>query len=123
MASLNSFDPQWVRNFLTIFSPFTMASLILVKIVVPFLIASCALRAINVAVNTSIRKMFLIILLLGDIMGVQFLYLVTNKGSWLDIGMSISRFIIVQSIVVFLILFYYLAIILTETHFGTKRQR
>lgn len=114
VASLNSFDPLWVRNFLTVFSPFTMASLILLKIVVPFLTVSCIFRAITVVIKAPIRKLFLIVLMIGDIMGLHFLYFVKNQGSWLDIGMSISHFVIVQSIVVFLIIFYVLSIGLTE---------
>ncbi|GLV46026.1 Phosphatidylinositol glycan anchor biosynthesis class N [Carabus blaptoides fortunei] len=37
IASLNSFDPMWVRCYLTVFSPFTMAALILFKTLIPYL--------------------------------------------------------------------------------------
>jgi hypothetical protein len=46
-------------------------------------------------------------------MGLHFLHLVTNRGSWLDIGTSISHYIIVQTTVLFLVLLYGLARILT----------
>lgn len=78
---------------------------------------SCIFRAITLAVNVPIHKLFLIVLMIGDIMGLQFLYLVKNQGSWLEIGTTISHFVIVQSIVVFLILFYMLGTVLTEMSF------
>jgi hypothetical protein len=47
-------------------------------------------------------------------MGLQFLHLVTNRGSWLDIGTSISHYVIVQATVLFLVLLYGLAHVLTS---------
>ena len=46
IASVNSFDPIAVHCFLTVFSPFTMMSLLLVKILIPFLIVMTAFHAI-----------------------------------------------------------------------------
>lgn len=42
-------------------------------------------------------------------MGLHFLFLIKNTGSWLDIGMSISHYVIVQSLTLFLFLMYGLA--------------
>jgi len=42
-------------------------------------------------------------------MGLHFLFLIKNTGSWLDIGMSISHYVIVQSLALFLSLMYGLA--------------
>jgi len=47
-------------------------------------------------------------------MGLHFLHLVTNQGSWLDIGTSISHYVIVQTTVLFLVLLYGLARVLTN---------
>ncbi|KAF4520463.1 hypothetical protein B566_EDAN004714 [Ephemera danica] len=41
VASLNSFDPTWVRCLVTTFSPYLMGMLILLKTIVPFLAVAC----------------------------------------------------------------------------------
>lgn len=48
-------------------------------------------------------------LVMSNIMGLHFLFLIKNTGSWLDIGMSLSHYVIVQSIALFLLLMYGLA--------------
>lgn len=48
-------------------------------------------------------------LAMSNIMGLHFLFLIKNTGSWLDIGMSISHYVIVQSLALFLLLMYGLA--------------
>ncbi|XP_066152111.1 GPI ethanolamine phosphate transferase 1-like isoform X1 [Euwallacea fornicatus] len=116
IASLNSFDPMWVRAFLTVFSPFKMMGLILLKIMVPFLFTCCVFRAINSIGKENILQMFCIILIYSDLMVLQFLYLITNVGSWLDIGSSLSHFIIMEGFVIILLLLYGLAHLLTTTN-------
>lgn len=51
-------------------------------------------------------------LAMSNIMGLHFLFLIKNTGSWLDIGMSISHYVIVQSLALFLLLMYGLASLL-----------
>lgn len=43
-------------------------------------------------------------LILCDFMGLHFLYAVTNKGSWLEIGTSISHYVIIQTMILFIVL-------------------
>lgn len=117
IASLNSFDPMWVRAFLTVFSPFKMMGLILLKIMVPFLFTCCVFRAVNSIGKENIMQMFCIILIYSDLMVLQFLYLITNVGSWLDIGSSLSHFVIMEGFVTILLLLYGLAHLLTTASF------
>lgn len=114
IASLNSFDPMWVRAFLTIFSPFKMMGLIILKLMVPFIFACCVFRAINAIGKENVLKMFCIILIFSELMVLQFLYLITNEGSWLDIGTSLSHFIIMETFVTILILLYVVAHLITS---------
>lgn len=47
IASVSSFDPNWVRCFVSTFSPFLMASLIILKLLIPVLVVMCAIRQIH----------------------------------------------------------------------------
>lgn len=123
LASISSFDPNCVRCFIATFSPFTMSALIIMKLLIPVLLLMCASTTINqlnkvikllfflhlisilydfIRLQVAVERFFVIILLICDIMCVHFLFLVKNKGSWLDIGVSISHFVIMESTVVVL---------------------
>lgn len=52
------------------------------------------------------EQLFLVVLVFCDIMGLHFLFAVTNQGSWLDIGTSISHYVIMQVIILFLAILY-----------------
>nr|CAD7406839.1 unnamed protein product [Timema poppensis] len=119
IASINSFDPTWVHCFLTVFSPFVMTALILWKTMIPFLIVTCVFRAVNIVVQAPTRQLFLIVLVFCDGMGLHFLHLVTNQGSWLDIGTSISHYVIMQTTVLFLLFLYEVARGLTGINIWT----
>lgn len=47
-------------------------------------------------------------------MGIQLLYNVKNIGSWLEIGTSISQFVIVQVITLFIVIINQIAKLLTD---------
>lgn len=114
MATISSFDPNWVRCLVVVFSPFLMMALILFKLSIPINLLSCCYRAINLSLRVNTKKVFIIMLMVCDVMCLNFLFLVKNKGSWLDIGASLSHFIIMESTVLILILFYGLAHVLTS---------
>ncbi|XP_046661956.1 GPI ethanolamine phosphate transferase 1 [Homalodisca vitripennis] len=115
VASVNSFDVSWVRCFVTKFSPFTMMALILLKTLVPFLLVACSFRAINIFSGAKAESMFVIVLIYCDVMGLHFLYSVTNTGSWLEIGTSVSHFVIMEGTVLFVATLYFLARLYTAT--------
>ncbi|XP_014255430.1 GPI ethanolamine phosphate transferase 1-like [Cimex lectularius] len=107
--SLNSFDVNWVRCFLTVFAPFTMMVLILVKTIIPLLLVSCAFRFVVVITRANTRSIFLVSLLFCEIMCLHFLFMVTNEGSWLEIGKSLSHYVIMEVMVLILIILYQVA--------------
>lgn len=131
IASLNSFNPMWVRCFLTIFSPFTMMVLILIKLTIPFMMVTCVFRGINILTAGKISNVFAIVLLCCDIMVFNFVFLIKNEGSWLEIGISVSHFIIMEVTALVLIMFYWLSYFLTNLTFfnflrfltGEERQK
>jgi phosphatidylinositol glycan class N len=121
MATISSFDPNWVRCLVVVFSPFLMASLILFKLAIPIKLLSCCYRAIHLSLRVDAKKIFIMMLIICDIMCLNFLFLVKNKGSWLDIGTSLSHFIIMEVTVLILILFYGLAQIITSFQVSAKQ--
>ncbi|XP_068787638.1 GPI ethanolamine phosphate transferase 1 isoform X7 [Struthio camelus] len=92
IASVNSFDPASVYCFLTVFSPFMMGALLMLKVVIPFVLVSCAFEAVQVTTQLSSKSLFLIVLVISDVMALHFFFLVKDYGSWLDIGTSRDTF-------------------------------
>nr|XP_033790893.1 GPI ethanolamine phosphate transferase 1 isoform X1 [Geotrypetes seraphini] len=113
IASINSFDPASVYCFLTVFSPFVMGALMMWKILIPFVLVMCAFETVQITVQLSSKSLFLIVLVISDIMALHFFFLVKDYGSWLDIGTSISHYVIVMSMTIFLMLLSGLAQVLT----------
>jgi GPI ethanolamine phosphate transferase 1 len=54
IASISSFDPNWVRCYVTTFSPFLMAALIVLKLVLPLFVLVCALKALHIITKVSL---------------------------------------------------------------------
>ncbi|TNM96221.1 hypothetical protein fugu_015882 [Takifugu bimaculatus] len=104
IASINSFDPTSVYCFLTVFNPFIMGGLMMWKVIIPFIIVMCTFETIQVVTQLSSRSLFLIVLVISDLMALHFFFLVQDYGSWLDIGTSISHYVIVMSMTIFLML-------------------
>ncbi|XP_076392115.1 GPI ethanolamine phosphate transferase 1 isoform X2 [Megachile rotundata] len=110
MASISSFDPSWTRHFVTVFSPFIMFSLILMKICIPLIMVGCT------SYTFGSSNSFLAVVLLGDCLALPLMYCVTPQGSWLDIGSAISRFTITISLPCLLLLLYCLSYPLITVH-------
>ncbi|CAL9697875.1 unnamed protein product [Knipowitschia caucasica] len=114
IASINSFDPASVYCFLTVFNPFIMGGLMMWKVIIPFIIVMCTFETIQVTTQLSSRSLFLIVLVISDIMALHFFFLVQDYGSWLDIGTSISHYVIVMSMTIFLMVLSVVTHILTS---------
>lgn len=102
IASINSFDPTSVLCFITVFDPFVMGALMLLKALIPLLLVTCAFNGVHTAVNVPTQSLFLLVLLMSDFMALHFFFLVKDSGSWLEIGTSISHYVIVMSMICFL---------------------
>uniref|UniRef100_A0A674IHK5 GPI ethanolamine phosphate transferase 1 n=1 Tax=Terrapene triunguis TaxID=2587831 RepID=A0A674IHK5_9SAUR len=108
-----NFDPASIYCFLTVFNPFIMGSLLVWKIVIPFVLVSCAFEAVQVTTQLSSKSLFLIVLVISDLMALHFFFLVKDYGSWLDIGTSISHYVLVMVFTIFIMLLSGLAQLLT----------
>lgn len=113
IASVNTFDPAAVYCFLTVFSPFVMGSLILWKMAIPFIFVSCIFNTIISLTDRALRTHLLLMLLMSDIMGLNFFFLVRDSGSWLDIGVSISHYVIMMSMIIGIVVLVGVARLLT----------
>ena len=106
IGSVSSFDPTAVRCFVNIFSPFVMMVALLEKIVGPFLLVSCFFRMLLWS-RVQVERNFLIVLFLCQGMALHTFFIVRNTGSWLEIGTSISHYVIVQCTTLFLFLLHF----------------
>lgn len=112
-ASVNSFDPSNVYCFLTIFNPFLMSLIILIKCILPILIVICATA--YVIKNPDMIKSFrLYTLIICDLLALELFFFIKTEGSWLQIGESISRYVILMAMIVILTGFHFLASLLLQ---------
>ncbi|UJR32060.1 hypothetical protein I4U23_019528 [Adineta vaga] len=110
-ASVNSFDPSNVYCFLTVFNPFLMGFVILIKYTLPILIVNGA-TAYVIKTSDMMKKFRLYTLILCDILALELFFLIKTEGSWLQIGESISRYVILMIMIVILTAFQFLASLL-----------
>ncbi|KAH9985887.1 Phosphatidylinositolglycan class N-domain-containing protein [Russula compacta] len=101
VASISSFYLEPVYRLVPIFSPFLMAALLLFKILAPFVFLSATFATLNARLGMPPFALFLVALSLTDVMTMTFFFNVTDTGSWLQIGQSISHFCITSLLLVF----------------------
>uniref|UniRef100_A0A915NXF6 GPI ethanolamine phosphate transferase 1 n=3 Tax=Meloidogyne TaxID=189290 RepID=A0A915NXF6_9BILA len=98
ISSLNSFNPSFLHHFISIFSPFIMAALLLLKIFIPFLLVSLYFVSSSFKFNQNnnevIKRLSTIVALITNTMAMVFFYCLKTDGSWLQIGISISNYVI-----------------------------
>ncbi|KAI6030169.1 Phosphatidylinositolglycan class N-domain-containing protein [Pisolithus marmoratus] len=100
VASISSFYLEPVYRLVPIFNPFLMAALLIFKIVCPYVILSVAFATLNARLHLPPFSLFLVALALTDGMTMTFFLNVTDTGSWLEIGQSISFFCITSLLLV-----------------------
>uniref|UniRef100_A0A8C8LXV4 GPI ethanolamine phosphate transferase 1 n=1 Tax=Oncorhynchus tshawytscha TaxID=74940 RepID=A0A8C8LXV4_ONCTS len=125
IASINSFDPASVYCFLTVFNPFIMGGLMMWKVIIPFIIVMCTFETIQLWKCHHILHHYLVLLSssLHPSFLQHFFFLVQDYGSWLDIGTSISHYVIVMSMTIFLMLLSLMTHILTSGRVSLWRTR
>ncbi|KAH8299546.1 hypothetical protein KR044_002585 [Drosophila immigrans] len=109
IASISSFDPNIARCFLSQFAPFVIMSLVLIKLILPVVLNLSIVYTYCDYARQQERQIFICLLIICDIMGLNFLFLVRNTGSWLEIGSSISHFVIMEVTTLILLLLSYAA--------------
>ncbi|KDN39625.1 PigN-domain-containing protein [Tilletiaria anomala UBC 951] len=132
IASISSFYLSPVYRLVPVFSPFLMAALLILKIMVPFLILCSAFQVLCVSPQANKAQKskaveakaqdttgdFVQIAGLGladasplvlsaciatDVLALNFLYAVRDTGSWLEIGQTITHFAMANLLQVFML--------------------
>ncbi|XP_062567292.1 GPI ethanolamine phosphate transferase 1-like isoform X1 [Saccostrea cucullata] len=120
IASINSFEPAAVYCFLTVFNPFMMGALLMLKNILPLVLVACSFRTVQILTHIPNRALFLIVMIMSDFMALNFFFLVRDYGSWLEIGTSISHYVIVMCMNIFLMILFGVSHFLTTIQIKLK---
>ncbi|KIW91770.1 uncharacterized protein Z519_07740 [Cladophialophora bantiana CBS 173.52] len=101
IASISSFSLDAVYRLIPIFDPFSQGALLMFKLMVPFAIISAALGILNRRLGLQSSALFMTVMSISDVMTLNFFWMVKDEGSWLDIGTTISHFVIGSLLCVF----------------------
>ena len=101
IASVSSFSLDAVYRLIPVFDPFAQGALLLFKILVPFAIISANLGILNRRLGVAPSALFMLVMAVSDVMTLNFFWMVKDEGSWLDIGTTISHFVIGSLLSVF----------------------
>jgi phosphatidylinositol glycan class N len=101
IASISSFEVSSTFRFMTIFNPWSISALLIIKLVLPFVLVSCIYHTIVASSGLDLSASFLLVIAFSDVLSLNFLFLVRDTGSWRDIGTSISHFAISNCFILF----------------------
>lgn len=101
IASVSSFSLESVARLIPVFNPFAQGALLILKLMIPFAIISANLGILNRRLEVAPSALFMIVMTISDVMTLNFFYMVRDEGSWLDIGTTISHFVIASVLCVF----------------------
>jgi len=101
IASVSSFSLDAVNRLLPVFDPFSQGALLVLKILAPFALVSANLGILTKRVRLQGGSLFAVVMGIGDYLTLRFFWEVRDQGSWLEIGESISMFVIASALCVF----------------------
>uniref|UniRef100_A0A0X3PH73 GPI ethanolamine phosphate transferase 1 n=2 Tax=Schistocephalus solidus TaxID=70667 RepID=A0A0X3PH73_SCHSO len=113
IASINTFDPLSIYCFMTVLNPATMGPMMILKLLCPMAMVGTGYAAIHricaAHVNTTASRASVntiqenkihttVLLVIANFLAVHFFLMLRDEGSWLDIGSSISHYVIAMAI-------------------------
>lgn len=101
IASVSSFSLDAVSRLVPVFDPFSQGAILMLKIMVPFAALSANFGLLNRRLGVAPSALFMVVMAISDVMTLSFFYMVKDEGSWLDIGTTISHFVIASLLGVF----------------------
>ena len=123
LATIATFELSSVYRFISIFSPFTMAAILIFKLAIPLLAVTIIFIVILKITGTPPFGTLLIVLAMSDIITINFFFLVSDIGSWMEIGNSISRFAIGNAMIIILLLLFSFAQIYVRNVTNAKKPK
>jgi phosphatidylinositol glycan class N len=101
IASISSFSLDSVSRLLPIFDPFSQGAMLILKIMIPFALVSANLGILNKRLGVAPSALFMVVMAISDVLTLYFFWVVKDEGSWLEIGSTISHFVIASLLCVF----------------------
>ncbi|GAB7353141.1 hypothetical protein MBLNU459_g3676t1 [Dothideomycetes sp. NU459] len=101
IASVSSFSLDAVYRLLPVFDPFSQGALLLLKLLAPFALVSANLGLLTRRLRLQPGALFALVIGISDWLTLRFFWSVRDEGSWLEIGESISVFVIASVLCVF----------------------
>ncbi|KAI3402246.1 hypothetical protein diail_175 [Diaporthe ilicicola] len=101
VASVSSFSLESVTRLVPIFDPFSQGMLLILKLMIPFALVSANLGILNKRIGVAPSALFMVVMAISDILTLYFFWVVKDEGSWLEIGSTISHFVIASLLSVF----------------------
>ncbi|KAF4552915.1 GPI ethanolamine phosphate transferase-like protein [Elsinoe fawcettii] len=101
IASVSSFSLDAVNRLIPVFDPFSQGALLVMKILSPFVLVSANLGILTKRLELRGGALYSIVTGIGDWLTLRFFWAVKDEGSWLEIGESISVFVIASCICIF----------------------
>jgi len=103
IASVSSFSLDSVYRLVPIFDPFSQGALLVLKLLIPFVVISANLGILNRRLGVAPSSLFMVVIAISDVLTMNFFWMVRDEGSWLDIGTSISHFVIASVLCIFVV--------------------
>ncbi|KAK0636892.1 GPI ethanolamine phosphate transferase 1 [Bombardia bombarda] len=101
IASISSFSLESVYRLIPIFDPFSQGVLLILKLMIPFALISANLGILNRRLGVAPSALFMVVMAVSDVLTLYFFWVVKDEGSWLEIGSTISHFVIASLLCVF----------------------
>ncbi|KAL2157486.1 hypothetical protein VTH06DRAFT_6037 [Thermothelomyces fergusii] len=101
VASVSSFSLDSVFRLIPIFDPFAQGAMLILKLMIPFALISANLGILNKRLGVAPSALFMVVMAISDILTLYFFWVVKDEGSWLEIGSTISHFVIASLLCVF----------------------
>ncbi|KAK3353486.1 Phosphatidylinositolglycan class N-domain-containing protein [Lasiosphaeria hispida] len=104
VASVSAFSLESVSRLIPVFDPFSQGALLILKLMIPFALISANLGILNKRLGVAPSALFMVVMAISDILTLYFFWVVKDEGSWLEIGSTISHFIIASLLCIFVAL-------------------